>query len=190
MKNLLGRGTVISMLLTAFTLILPDFLSFAAPLDLKEQPTMEQKNLLPVPDIKAQRIVAQLNAAFVSGTDEIAYYFYTIKGEFLVTGCIKKPFFGKITINGNTLIEKEVTNVDPDCSRYTQWDSGFEGSWKNPTPGTHTLIFTVDSKNDIYESNELNNSKSITVNIPLPAIDKIKDIKTKPPIPVPIPNPR
>ena len=49
--------------------------------------------------------------------------------------------------------------------------------WK-ATPGTHTIKYIVDSKNEIAEGpvNETNNSFSITFNVPFPSID------IKPPI--------
>jgi hypothetical protein len=69
------------------------------------------------------------------------------------------------------------------------FDGLFGVSWK-ATPGTHTVVFTADSKNDIGEGpqNEINNTKTITITVPLPAIDKVKDMKTKQPIPVPVPG--
>lgn len=110
----------------------------------------------------------------------ISFFF---KGSYLVTGCIKKPFYGKITLDGNTLIEKEMTNYDPNCLG-NMWDGLFGVSWK-ATPGTHIVVFTADSKNDIAEGieHELNNTQSITVIVPFPPIKPPVDININPAIP-------
>lgn len=34
------------------------------------------------------------------------------------------------------------------------------------TAGTHTITFTLDTESDVAESNETNNSRSVTVTVP------------------------
>jgi len=64
------------------------------------------------------------------------------------------------------------------------WDGLFGVSWK-ATPGTHIVVFTADSKNDIAEGieHELNNTQSITVIVPFPPIKPPVDININPAIP-------
>ena len=82
-------------------------------------------------------------------------------------------------------------NYDPNCDHGVMWDANFGVSWK-ATPGTHTAVFTADSKNDINEGpmNENNNLRTIVVTVPIPTINTIKDMKTKQPISLPVPGPR
>jgi type 1 glutamine amidotransferase len=75
------------------------------------------------------------------------------------------------------LIEQEMTNFSPNCET-KMWDAMFGGSWK-AGPGTHTITFYADSKEDIHESNEQNNIKSITVIVP--SVEMTKDPKEKQP---------
>lgn len=124
-----------------------------------------------------------------------------IRCDYLVCGCFQnKVFSNRIAIDGSLFYEKEgswvphLSNnpaISPeDCLSYA-WP--ITNTWK-ATPGNHTITCILDSKDNIYEglSHEQNNTKSITVNVPLPksAIDKIKDMKTKQPIPVPVPGTR
>jgi hypothetical protein len=117
-------------------------------------------------------------------------------------GCFgNKLFWNKIDIDGALFYEKEGAWVaggsnnpnacaPENCFSYA-WP--IADKWK-ATPGSHTITCIVDSKDNIYEGlpHEQNNAKSITVNVTLPksAIDKMKDIKTKPPIPPPTPGVR
>jgi len=128
------------------------------------------------PDIKVQNLeVDHLSPK----PGDIVFF----KGTYMVTGCIKKPFFGKITLDGTTLIEKEMKNYDPECKFGNKFDGLFGVSWK-AIPGTHTVVFTADSTNDIGEGlvNENNNTQTITLTVPFLAIE------TKQPIPVPVPG--
>lgn len=59
-------------------------------------------------------------------------------------------------------------------------------TWK-AFPGTHTLKFTLDSKNEIPESNENNNSKSVTVTVKRRPLT-LPETKPKTPINIPVPN--
>jgi hypothetical protein len=115
--------------------------------------------------------------------------------EFLVCGCFQKTSFtNRGEIDGVLLYEKEavwvpVGNTLPDCQGGCRSNAFSGGIW-TATSGSHTITCILDSKNDIAEGtqNELNNTKSITITVPLPAIDKIKNIKTKQPIPIPVPG--
>jgi hypothetical protein len=120
--------------------------------------------------------------------------------EYQSCGCFgNKLFSNRIDIDGALFYEKEgawvagANNYQQSCSpeRCYSYAWPIADKWK-ATPGSHTITCILDSKDNIYEGpqHELNNSKSITINVPLPksAIDKIKDIKTKPPIPVPTPG--
>jgi hypothetical protein len=118
-----------------------------------------------------------------------------IRCGFLVCGCFQKTSFtNRADIDDVLLNEKEavwvpVGNTLPDCEGGCRSNAFSGGIW-TATPGSHTIKCILDSKNDIGEGpqNELNNTKSITINVPLPQIDKIKDIKTKQPIPIPVPR--
>jgi hypothetical protein len=157
--------------------------AFAAPKS-SQPPISHPDPVLSFPDIKAQNLEVDHPSP---KPGDIVF----LKGSYLVTGCIKKPFFGKITLDGTTLIEQEMKNYDPECKFGNMYDGLFGVSWK-ATSGTHTVVFTADSKNDIGEGlvNENNNTQTITLTVPFPAIDKIKDMKTKQPIPVPVPGVR
>jgi len=165
----------------AFVLISMASFVIAAPPG-TQPPSSYPPQEISFPDIKVQNLeVDHLSPK----PGDIVFF----KGTYMVTGCIKKPFFCKITLDGNTLIEQEMKNNNPDCIGSNMYDGLFGVSWK-ATPGTHTVVFTADSKKNIGEGiqNELNNTQTITITVPLPAIDK--DIKTKPPIPVPVPGTR
>jgi hypothetical protein len=120
-----------------------------------------------------------------------------IRCGFLVCGCFQKTSFtNRADIDGVLLNEKEavwvpVGNTLPDCQGGCRSNAFSGGIW-TATSGSHTITCILDSKNNIGEGpqNELNNTKSIAVNVPLPQIDKIKDIKTKQPMPIPVPGVR
>jgi hypothetical protein len=114
----------------------------------------------------------------------------------MVRGCVRKPFYVKIEIDGKTITEQQIESPDPGCTiaeerpypQYT-WDKGIITEW-TAVVGTYTIRCTVDSKSDITEVNENNNTDIKSLTVRFPALDKIKDIKTKAPIPVPVPGPR
>ena len=166
-----------------FAVIFTSVVVFAAPPG-SQPPSVQMQPAISFPDIKITDFALdRMNPK----AGDIVF----LKGVYLVTGCIKKPFYGKITLDGITLIEQVMQNYDPTCEHGAMWDANFGVSWK-ATPGTHTAVFTVDSKNDIYEGpvNEHNNTRTITFTVPIPTIDTIRDIKTKQPIPVPVPRAR
>jgi hypothetical protein len=149
-----------------------------------QPPSTHPPQEISFPDIKAMELVVDYPSP---KPGDIVFF----KGTYMVTGCVKKPFFGKITLDGNTLIEQEMKNYNPDCTGSNMFDGLFGVSWK-ATSGTHTAVFTADSINDIAEGiqNEHNNTKTMTLTVPFLAIDKIKDMKTKQPIPIPVPGAR
>ena len=114
--------------------------------------------------------------------------------NYKVCGCTQKSFFSnRVDIDNALFYEKEdawmpAMNNPPNCKPGNCWSVVFSPTihW-TATSGSHTIKCILDSKNDIVEGpvNEYNNTKSITINVPLPRIDKMKDIQTKPPIPVP-----
>jgi hypothetical protein len=122
----------------------------------------------PTPDIKAYKLEA-LPESPKAG--QIIY----LKGYYEVTGCVSNPFFGKIEVDGQIIgEEQELINFCPDCTNpncYYMWDYFLKDTWE-AVPGSHTITFTADSKNNISEGliNETNNMKSITVNVPMPDI--------------------
>jgi hypothetical protein len=167
MKNSDGRVIMLVLLLAAFAVVLAASLTFAAP-PITEPAISDAPP--PLPDVEAYNLeVDRLNAK----PGDIVL----IKGYYMVKGCVKTLFSGKITINGNTLIEQEMTNFSANCEM-KMWDAMFGGSWK-AVPGTHTFTFYADSKEDIHESNEQNNTKSITVIVP--SVEMIEDLKEKHP---------
>jgi|GEM_PF-3826933 len=156
--------------------------AFAAPPG-SQPPSTHPPQEISFPDIKAMELEVDHSSP---KPGDIVFF----RGTYMVTGCVKKPFFGKITLDGNNLIEQEMKNYNPDClSSSNMFDGLFGVSWK-ATSGTHTVVFTADSKNDIGEGlqNELNNTQTITITVPFPQIEKIKDMKTKQPIPIPVPG--
>jgi hypothetical protein len=168
--------------------------SFAAPQSSQPPST---GNTVPIsyPDLRMTNVNAQNTTnpgAPPSSGDQVR-----IACEFLVCGCFQKTSFtNRGEIDGVLLNEKEavwvpVGNTLPDCEGGCRSNLFSGGEW-TAAPGSHTIKCILDSKNDIGEGpqNELNNTKSITVNVPWPQIDKIKDIKTKQPLPVPVPGPR
>jgi hypothetical protein len=105
-----------------------------------------------------------------------------IRGYYHIRGCLQKPFFGKITVDGNTIVEQEMEQR-PDCQGYSNtmlsFDANFITNWQ-ATIGTHTFVFTVDSKNDINEGlNESNNTLNKTITVPVSTLQK-KDINIQP----------
>jgi hypothetical protein len=112
--------------------------------------------------------------------------------DYFVSGCFEqKAFSNRVDIDDILYYEEErywlpPTNVKPNCQQENRTSAAFSPAKWTATPGSHTIKCILDSKNDIAEGtqNELNNSQSITVNVPLPAIEQIKDIKTKQPIPI------
>jgi hypothetical protein len=90
-------------------------------------------------------------------------------------------------MDGNTLIEHEM-GQQTDCHGYNNTMVSFDAvlvtNWQ-VTIGTHTIEFTVDSKNDINEgSNESNNTLTKTITGQVPTLQK-KDIIIQP---MPSPN--
>ncbi|MFC1763486.1 CARDB domain-containing protein [Planctomycetota bacterium] len=60
-------------------------------------------------------------------------------------------------------------------------DKAFFGTWTFKTPGSHRLILTVDSKNNVSESNENNNTYTKQINVAAPPLPKpIKANNPKP----------
>jgi len=166
--------------------IMASFVVGAPP---SSQPLSKSPQAEPIfPDIHAYKIEG-LPESPKSG--QILY----LKGFYSVTGCASKPFFGKIEVDGQIIgEEKELKNWCPDCTKPNcklWWDFFLEVQW-TVVPGNHTIVFTADSKNDIIEGpqNEFNNAKTVTISVPFPQIEKIKDMKTKQPIPVPVPGTR
>jgi hypothetical protein len=105
-----------------------------------------------------------------------------IRGYYHILGCLQKPFFGKITMDGNTLIEQEMEQR-PDCQGYSNtmvsFDANFVTNWQ-ATMGTHTIVFTVDSKDNIQEGlNESNNTLNKTITVQVSTLQK-KDLNTQP----------
>jgi hypothetical protein len=172
-------------------------LSLAAPQDsLPPSPG----NTVPIsfPDLRSPEVNAQ--NVTKPGTPPSSGDEVRIGCGYFVCGCFQnKVFSNRIDIDGALFYEKEGSWAPPmttnpglcspeNCQSYA-WP--ITNTWK-ATPGNHTITCILDSKDNIYEglSHELNNTKSMTVNVPLPksAIDKIKDIKTKQPIPVHTPG--
>jgi hypothetical protein len=112
----------------------------------------------------------------------------SLKGIYEVTGCISDPFYGKMEVDGQIIgEEQELDNMCPNCAHpscHNKWDWYLVVPWE-AVPGSHTITFTVDSKNNISEGviNETNNTKSITVNVPMPDIQVPEKIHRKPIIP-------
>jgi len=134
-----------------------------------------------LPDINAYKLEAFPESP---KSGEIVY----LKGFYSVTGCVSKTFFGKIQVDNSTILkEQELKNFCPDCTNPNcklWWDYFLEAQWK-AVPGIHTITFTVDSKNNIFEGplKENNNSRSVTISVPLPNIPVPKEINKKPIIP-------
>jgi hypothetical protein len=120
----------------------------------------------------------------------------SISCDYFVSGCFEqKAFSNRVDIDGILYYEEErywlpPQNVKPNCQQENRTSAAFSPSKWTATPGSHTIKCILDSKNNMAEGHELNNTKSVTVNVPLPALDKVKDIKTKQPIPVPVPGAR
>ena len=114
----------------------------------------------------------------------------------LARGCVKKSFDVKIEVDGTSIFEGEIQSLDPECKmaenypypRLT-WDNSIGTTWVAGL-GNHTIRCILDSKKAITELNENNNTASRSFTVQMPASDKVKDIKTKQPIPVPVPGTR
>jgi hypothetical protein len=98
---------------------------------------------------------------------------------YYVCGCFQnKVFSNRIDIDGVFFYEKEgswvpsMNNNPQSCSPENCQSKAWTGTetWK-ATPGNHTIKCILDSKTNIGEGllHELNNTKSITVNVPFPA---------------------
>ena len=117
----------------------------------------------------------------------------SISCDYFVSGCFEqKAFSNRVDIDGILYYEEErywlpPTNVNPNCHQENRTSDAFSPAKWTATPGSHTIKCILDSKNNMAEGHELNNTDSVTVNVPLPQIDKIKDFKTKQPIPIPVP---
>ena len=159
MKHFLRAEGIMALGLVAALISMASF-AIAAPPG-SQPPSSHPSHEILFPDIKAQN----LEVDYLSPKPGDIVFF---KGAYLVTGCVKKPFFGKITLDGNTLIEQEMKNYDPEC-KGNMYDGLFGVSWK-ATSGTHTIVFTADSKNDIGEGlvNENNNTQTLTLTVPFP----------------------
>jgi hypothetical protein len=122
----------------------------------------------------------------------------SISCDYFFSGCFEqKAFSNRVDIDGVLYYEEErywlpPQNVKPNCQQENRTSAVFSPSKWTATPGSHTIKCILDSKNNMAEGtqNELNNTKAITITVPLPASEKIKDIKTKQPIPVPVPGVR
>lgn len=122
--------------------------------------------------------------------DELMIY-----GDVAICGCVNRPVWVKFEVDAALLKEDLMTMFqhypsEPVCYHPTVCPvvtSFSRGATWIVGPGTHTLKMSVDSKNEIYEINEHNNSKSITVTgklIPL----QLPKTKPKTPIKIPVPN--
>jgi hypothetical protein len=104
-----------------------------------------------------------------------------IRGYYQIWGCPQKPFFGKITMDGKTLIEKEMLQK-PDChsnNTSISFDAVLGTDWQE-TIGTHNIVFTVDSRADISEGlGESNNTLTETRTVQGPTLPK-KDSTIQP----------
>jgi len=118
-----------------------------------------------------------------------------IKGETMICGCHNRPVQVKFEADAQLLWEglmnyPQQYPSEPVCYKSTVCPVGFDygksAQWK-ASPGMHTLKFTVDSKNEISEINEHNNSKSVTVTVKLKQL-KLPETKTKTPINIPVPT--
>jgi hypothetical protein len=116
-----------------------------------------------------------------------------IIGETMICGCYNRPVQVKFEADAQLLWEGLMPQLypsEPVCYKSTVCpvgiDYGKSAQWK-ASPGTHTLKFTVDSKNEISEINENNNSKSVTVTVKLKQL-KLPVTKPKTPINIPVPT--
>ena len=107
-----------------------------------QPPSTETQQVRKSPDINAYRLDV-LPESPKSG--QIVY----VKGFYSVTGCISKPFFGKIEVDGQIIgEEQELQNMCPDCTNPNCrlfWDYFLQVEWK-AVPGAHTITFTADSR--------------------------------------------
>ena len=99
-----------------------------------------------------------------------------IGGTVIICGCWNRPVWVKFEADGQIISEELWRGfvkypTKPPCYREEgDWHCLSIGSHKAQwiaVPGTHTLKMTVDSKNEIYETNERNNSKSVTMTVKL-----------------------
>jgi hypothetical protein len=135
--------------------------SFAVAVQFDSQPRQAGQ----FPDIQAYKIEVLPETPQPGQTVEI-------KGYYSVTGCASKPFFGNIKVGQITIVEQELKNMCPDCTKpgcNQWWDYFLITRWK-AVPGKHTISFTADSKNNIWEGpfNEDNNViRSKTIIVPI-----------------------
>ena len=152
------------------------------------------------PDVRMIQVVTE-DLTYSSTTPPSSGDQVPIKCGFEVCGCTQTSMLWvRVDIDNALFYEKEVpyvplSNNPPHCTLGTAARCSssikYVGTW-TATAGIHTIKCILDSKNVIGEGprNEFNNTKSITINVPWPRIDKMKDIQTKPPIPVPVPRAR
>jgi hypothetical protein len=116
-------------------------------------------------------------------------------GNIRMCGCWNRPLWVKYEVDGQLLKEWLMpffqkypsetacykSGVCPEAPEYTD-----TATWV-ALPGTHTLKFSLDSKGEIYEIDELNNSKSVTVTVKHRPL-QLPETKPKTPIKIPVPN--
>jgi hypothetical protein len=129
-----------------------------------------------------------------SGCDIYDRDIVQIKGVTMICGCHNRTVQVKFEADAQLLWEglmySQLYPSEPVCYKSTVCPVGFSygksAQW-TASPGTHTLKFTVDSKNEIHELNENNNSKSVTVTVKLRQL-KLPETKPKTPINIPVPT--
>ena len=174
-------------------------LSFAAPPG-SQPPSSANTVPMVFPDVRMIQVSLQVTHPNGTGsaTPSAAGDQVRVTCEYIICGCAQKTtYYNRLDLDGTIYREQEfgtpMENLPPNCSpgHCVSAVFGTGAAW-TATAGSHTIKCILDSKNDISEGpvNEYNNTKSITVNVPLPRIDKMKDIQTKPPIPIPVPRAR
>jgi hypothetical protein len=170
---------------------------FAAPPG-SQAPSSSNQVPLVFPDLRNVGVEIHVetgpNATTPSAGDQVRIYCaYNSCGYFQ-----NKVFTNRIDIDGALFYEKEGSwvaggNNLQSCSPNMCYSYLWVGAntWK-ATSGSHTIKCILDSNNNIVEGpqGEYNNTASVTIVVPFQVPDKIKDIKTKAPIPVPVPGPR
>ena len=174
-------------------------LSFAAPPG-SQPPSSANTVPMVFPDVRMIKV--ETSVMHPNGTYELtpsaAGDQVRIACGYEVCGCTQKSSLSnRVDIDNALFYEKEgawipAGNNPPNCiPGGCSSQLFYAGTW-TATAGSHTIKCILDSKNDIVEGpqNEFNNAKSITINVPWPRIDKMKDIQTKPPLPIPVPRAR
>lgn len=163
-----------------------------------QTPGLQQEQAVPLPlvrgDIKLGDVKLFINNTqqqFVNNGDELSVTqgaTLQITAYVYLYGCVKKPFLGKIEVDGQSITEQTLTPIPQasECQhpypQFTQ-DEVVTGQWTAAALGKHTVKVDLDSTGVVTEVNESNNMRTFSINVKPPVIQLPKDVIKNPVIP-------